>query len=79
MIFHYLFQHLEMKTTCKSFVLIITTQGFRVAHPLRGEFWAWLKKNPLAMSHPLPGYVLRATLRLGRCRVGGDVPLLMGG
>jgi hypothetical protein len=28
---------------------------------------------------PLPGYILRATLRLGRCRVGGDGPLVMGG
>jgi hypothetical protein len=31
------------------------------------------------MPHPLPGYVLRATLRLGQCRVGGDGPLVMCG
>jgi hypothetical protein len=27
----------------------------------------------------LLGYVPRAILRLGRCRVGGDAPLVMGG
>jgi hypothetical protein len=31
------------------------------------------------VSRPLPGYVLRVTLWLGRCRVGGDGPLVMGG
>jgi hypothetical protein len=31
------------------------------------------------MPRPLPGYVLRATLRLGHCRVGGDGPLVMEG
>jgi hypothetical protein len=30
------------------------------------------------MSHPLSGYVLRVTLRLGHCRVDGDDPLAMG-
>jgi WD40 repeat protein len=30
------------------------------------------------VSRTLSGFVLRATLRLGRCRVGGDGPLVMG-
>jgi hypothetical protein len=32
----------------------------------------------MSMSRSLLGYVLRATLRLGRCRVGGDGLLVMG-
>jgi hypothetical protein len=31
------------------------------------------------MPRPLLGYVLRGTLRLGRCRVRGDDPLVIGG
>jgi hypothetical protein len=45
--------------------------------PLVDEFQTWLK-NHLVVPHPLPGYVLRATLRMGCCRVGGDGPLVMG-
>jgi hypothetical protein len=45
--------------------------------PLGDEFRAWLK-NALVVPRPLPGYVMRATLQLGRCRVGGDDPLVMG-
>jgi hypothetical protein len=46
----------------------------RSVHP-SGEFLAWLK-NHLVVPRPLSGYVLRANLRLGRCRVGGDGPLV---
>jgi hypothetical protein len=31
------------------------------------------------MPRPLLGYILRGTLRLGRCRVRGDDPLVIGG
>lgn len=44
---------------------------------LGDECWIWLK-NFLAGPRPLPGFVLRAPLAGGRCRVGGDGPLVMG-
>jgi hypothetical protein len=62
----------------------LVVKGFRIAPPSpgfdppRGEFLAWLK-SLLVVPRPLPGYVLRATIRLGHCRVASDDPLLMGG
>jgi hypothetical protein len=44
--------------------------------PLRANFGLGYS---LVVPHPLSGYVLRATLRLGHCRVDGDGPLVMGG
>jgi hypothetical protein len=37
-----------------------------------------MKHITLVVPRLLPGYILGVTLRLGRCRVSGDVPLMMG-